>query len=62
MTLYREVRREVKEILVRVFICILVTIITNRIVAIHTFKVIDGYVKELFEITKESIRDAYSDK
>lgn len=62
MTLYREVRKEVKEILVCVFICILVTIITNRILAIHTFKVIDGYVKELFEITKESIRDAYSDK
>lgn len=51
-----------KEILVCVSICILVTIITNRILAIHTFKVIDGYVKELFEITKESIRDAYSDK
>lgn len=39
--------------------CIVVTVITNRILAIRTFKVIDGYVKDLFEITKESIRNAY---
>lgn len=51
-----------KELVVCVAICTLVTVIVNRILAIHTFKVIDGYVKELFEITKESIRDAYSGK
>lgn len=46
--------------------CIVVSVITsvicNRILAIHTFKVIDGHVKELFEITKKSIRDAYFNK
>lgn len=36
------------------------SIIANKLLAIHTFKVIDGYVKELFEISKKSIRDAYS--
>lgn len=51
-----------KEMVVCVAICILVTVIANRILAIHTFKVIDGYVKDLFEITKESIRDTYSNK
>lgn len=40
-------------------VCIVVTVITNRILAIRTFKVIDGYVKDLFETTKESIRNAY---
>lgn len=37
-----------------------VSVIANRILAIYTFKVIDGYVKDLFEITQKSIRDAYS--
>lgn len=45
--------------LICIAVCILVTVITNRILAIHTFKVIDGYVNELFEITKESIRNAH---
>lgn len=48
--------------LVCIAICIVVTVITNRILAIHTFKVIDGHVKDLFEITKESIRNAYGRK
>ncbi len=37
-----------------------VSIIANKLLAIQTLKVIDGYVKELFEISKKSIRDAYS--
>lgn len=48
--------------LICIAICIVVTVITNRILAIHTFKVIDGYAKDLFEITKESIRNAYLSK
>lgn len=43
-------------------IALVVSIVTNKILAIHTFKIIDGYVKGLFEITKESIRNAYSSK
>lgn len=45
--------------LICIGICIVVTVITNRILAIRTFKVIDGYVKDLFETTKESLRNAY---
>lgn len=48
--------------LICIAICIVVTVIINRILAIHTFKVIDGYVKDLFEITKESIRNAHLSK
>lgn len=44
-------------------ICIVVTVITNRILAIHTFKVIDGYLtdtcNEIIKITVESIRNAH---
>ncbi len=48
--------------LVCIAICFAVTVVTNRILAIHTFKVIDGYVNNLFEITKESIWNAYLSK
>lgn len=46
--------------LVCALIALGISIIANRLLAIHTFKVIDGHVKELFEITKKSIRDAYA--
>ncbi|MCM1039821.1 MAG: hypothetical protein NC434_10905 [Ruminococcus sp.] len=55
-------RTMTREELICVLIALLVSFITNKILAIYTFKVIDGYVKELFEITKKSIRDAYSGK
>lgn len=45
--------------LISALIALGVSIIANKLLAIHTFKVIDGYVKELFEISKKSIRDAY---
>lgn len=48
--------------LVCVLIALAVSIVANRILAIYTFKVIDGYVKDLFEIAKESIRNAYTNK
>lgn len=48
--------------LVCAIISFVVTVVTNRILAIHTFKVIDDHVNELFEITKESIRNAYLSK
>lgn len=53
------VNEGVADKLISIAVCIVVTVITNRILAIHTFNVIDGYVKDLFEITKESIRNAY---
>ena len=52
----------IKDKLVCIAICIVVTVVTNRILAIHTFKVIDGYVKDLLEMTKESIRDTHLNK
>lgn len=43
-----------------ILVSLFVSVIANKILAIYTFKVIDGHVKDLFEITKKSIRDAYS--
>ncbi|MBD5504120.1 MAG: hypothetical protein HDR09_20225 [Lachnospiraceae bacterium] len=51
-----------KEIAACAVVSLVVTVVTNRILAIHTFKIIDGHVNELFEITKESIRNAYLGK
>ena len=51
-----------EEIIVSAIVSFCVSIICNRIMAIHIFKVIDNYVMELFEITKKSIRNAYSNK
>lgn len=50
------------EIIVTAFVSLVVSIICNRILTIHIFKTIDTYIKELFDITKKSIRDAYSNK
>lgn len=50
------------KIIIPAIVSLVVTIICNRLLAIHTFKVIDTYVKELFEITKKSIRNAYPNK
>lgn len=44
-------------------ICIVVTVITNRILAIHTFNVIDDYMtdtcNEIIKITRETIQNVY---
>ena len=40
-------------------IAVVVSVVCNTILAVHTFNVIDGYVKELIEMAKNSIRDAY---
>lgn len=54
------VNGEVADKLICIAICIVVTVITNRIITIHTFKVIDGYIddtsSEILKITKESTR------
>lgn len=51
-----------KELLVSVIVSFCVSIICNRIMTIHIFKVVDNLIAELLEITKKSIRDAYSNK
>lgn len=50
------------EIIIPAIVSLVVTIVCNKLLTIHIFKVIDAYVKELFEITKKSIRNAYSGK
>lgn len=50
------------EIIIPMIVSLVVTVICNRLLAIYTFKVIDTYIKELFESTKKSIRNAYSSK
>lgn len=52
-----------KEILACMAVSLVVTVVTNKILAVYTFNVIDGYVTdvcdEILKITKESIRNAY---
>lgn len=47
---------------ISIVVSIAVSIASNKILAAHTFNVIDDYVKDLIEVAKKSIRDAYSDK
>ncbi|MBO5208515.1 MAG: hypothetical protein J6B68_04130 [Lachnospiraceae bacterium] len=47
---------------INIIVAILVSAISNKILAAYTFKVIDGYVKDVVETAKESIRNAYSGK
>ena len=50
------------DIVLMILISICTSIICNRILAIHTFRVIDGYVKELIGMVEKLIRDTYVDK
>ena len=47
---------ETGEILLTVGVSVLTSYLTTKIITIHYFKVIDGYVKGLFEDTKEVLR------
>lgn len=38
---------------------LIVSAIYGKASAVHTFNVIDGYVKDMIEVTKELIRDTY---
>ena len=49
------------EILINVIIA-LTSIIINLCIAAYTFVKIDGYVRDVVELAKKSIRDAYLDK
>lgn len=50
------------DIVVTVIVALAVSVVSCKISAAHTFNVIDGYVKEVIELAKKSIRDAYIDK
>ena len=45
------------EILEVVITSVIVSAIYNKIAAAHTFKVIDGYVRDVVELAKQLIRD-----
>lgn len=53
--------REVETILVSVVASTVVSVICCKISAAHTFNVIDGYVKDMIELAKKSIRNAHID-
>lgn len=43
-------------------VSIATSLIVGKMVAAHTFLVIDGYVKNIVDMTKKLIRDAYLNK
>lgn len=45
-----------------IVISVIVSVVCNRILAIYTFKVIDGYVESMIDMAKESIWNAYFNK
>ena len=48
-----------KEIILPAVIALVVSAIYCKISAVYTFRVIDGYVKNVITMAKESIRDTY---
>ena len=46
------------ELLAVIATSFIVSVIYNKISAAYTFHVIDGYVKEIIELAKNSIQDA----
>lgn len=51
-----------ENIIVPAITAIIVSGIYCKISAVHTFNVIDGYVKDLIEMVKKSLRDARFNK
>lgn len=49
-------------IAVSTVVSIAISLIVGKMVAAHTFLVIDGYVKDIVDMAKKSIRDAYLNK
>ena len=45
-----------------VLIAAVVSAIVSKIIAVHTFNVIDDYVKDVVDMAKESIRNAHFNK
>lgn len=50
------------QILTSAIVAIIVSAIYCKISAANTFSVIDGYVKDMIELAKKSIGDAYLNK
>lgn len=51
-----------ENLIVNILVAIVVSAISNKILAAYTFRVIDGYVKDIVEIAKQSIRNAHFSK
>ncbi len=51
-----------KDIAVAALTAIVASAVYCKISAAYTFKVIDGYVKEMIDMAKDSIRNAHLDK
>lgn len=51
-----------KTVIVAAVTAFIVAFIYGKISAIHTFNVIDSYVKETIDLIKKSIRDTYLNK
>lgn len=45
-----------------ILVSITVSVICNKILAVYTFNVIDGYVRDVLEMVKKLIRDTYQGK
>lgn len=48
-----------KTVIIAAATSLVVSAVYNKISAVHTFNVIDGYVKNIIYMTKELIRNAY---
>ena len=51
-----------KYILASCICAAIVSVITNKIIAIHYMKIIDSYTKDMIDIVKELIRTTYIQK
>lgn len=51
--------RRMVEVAWTVFVSVIVSIICNKVLTVHTLNVLDGYIEEVMEMLKESIRDTY---
>lgn len=51
-----------KVIVAAAVVSLIVSVVCGKITAAYTFKIIDGYVRDIIEVAKKSIRDAYIDK
>lgn len=49
-------------IIVSIIVSVMVSAIIGKIIAIHTFYVIDGYVEKMIEKTKQLIRNTRADE
>lgn len=46
------------ERLICALIAVVVSVVVNKILAVHTFRVIDGHIEDTFEMTEKFVEDA----